>query len=375
MMSKADHERGALGISLAHDALHLGLEAACLPNDIGGNFAGYHRSILEAHAAMEALPPGATDADADAFMDRWNEIDCMAMMDRPRTMSDAIGALAYARREFHQFHIEMEESAGEDPCKGDKLVLHLLDGAAAVLKGVVQEDAADPDLARPGHVCTPSEAADIDFEPWDFGEFRPDSNAEWARTYNPFPITARVAFKMLQMTKAEMVKIFASMLDEHGDEFVEDQAKRLEEAEAFFGFYREMADKAHMRFLVAAAAVSKQRGEIEDPKPALVTEPAHSPDRRAVAAYRQWLDTEARLLGAEMYPESGVDAVRFVPMNTASKDYHFLPGSMASWRDLPQPTTRAEAMCRVLGIDWTTDEARDEYFRPLEPTIAQNEAA
>lgn len=139
----------ALAISLAHDVGHLALEAASIPQHVGGNFAGYHRAILDAHAAMEAQPPGATDADSDPYMDRWGEIDRLAMMDRPRTFSDAVAALAYARREFHQFHVEMAESAGEDICPGDKLILHLLDGAAAVLRWFAQEDRATSEFARP----------------------------------------------------------------------------------------------------------------------------------------------------------------------------------------------------------------------------------
>lgn len=123
----------ALAVSLAHDVGGLALEAANLPQHVGGNFARYHPGILEAHAAMEAAPIGTPDAEFDVHMDRWGAIDRLAMMDRPRGVADAAAALAYARREFHQFHVEVHEGH-TDICKGDLLILHLLDGAAAALR-------------------------------------------------------------------------------------------------------------------------------------------------------------------------------------------------------------------------------------------------
>lgn len=93
------------------------------------------------------------------------------------------------------------------------------------------------------------------------------------------------------------------------------------------------------------------------------------PDRRAVAAYREWLDIEGRLLGLEMYPQGGDDAHRLIPANTAANHYHF-PVNL-NWRDMPQPSTRAEYMLTALGIDWTADKERDERFFP---TVTDNVA-
>ena len=364
--------------SVCHDAIALGLDAACLPQIPGGNFGAYHRAVLETHRAMEALPPEATDADAVVFMDRWADIDRMAMADRPKTFADAIGALHYARREHHQFNIETRDGTDSEPCPGDRLILHLLDGAITVLQRVVQEDAAREELARPGHTCTLDEAAEIDFEPVDFGTFVPDSNEEWGRTGNPYPITSRVAFLMLRKTKAEMVEMLGKMLDEQGDKFVENQAQRFDEAKEFFGFYADMAEKAHLRYLVAASALFMQRDGKSEEELAPEAAPAAAevaPDRRAVAAYKEWLHMETRLLGMEMYPEMGADSERFTPVGTAAHHYHFPSGAMATWRDLPQPTSRAEAMCRVLGIDWTTDGQRDERFMPIAPAGDATRAA
>jgi hypothetical protein len=364
-----------LARSVCHDAIALGIETICLPDEIGGNFASYHRGVLEACTAIEALPPGATDADADVHMDRWAEIDPMAMADQPRTFADAIGALAYARREFHQFHIEAAEDLGEEPCRGDKLTLHLLDGAITVLQRVVQEDAAPAGLAlAKGRLATIAELADADFEPWAVSDFEPHTNAEWAKLANPNLVSARIAVTLLRKTKAELVEMVRGMPDE-GVGSPEHMADWLTDSLGFFTGYHDLIDYGLTRLMCAGAVVAREQGEPEAQPGYDCPVAATIPDRRAVAAYRQWLDMEQRLLGAEMYPEAGADAFRFVPMNTASRDYHMPSGTGASWRDLPSPMSRAEAMCRVLGIDWTTDEARNEQFLPVEPNVAKSEAA
>ena len=363
----------ALAISLAHDVGHLEVEAACIPPEVRGNFVAYHHAILEAHAAMEAMPPGATDADADPFMERWGDIDRMALADRPRSLSDAIGALAYARREFYQFHIESTEHLGEEPCPGDRLIQHLLDGAAAVLNRVVQTDAADG-LARRAseETATISQMADLEFEPWDFEGWTPPTDEGWTGLANPYLITSRIAFKMLKMTKPQL----ADMIRQVGEEEVKALLGRLQDGAAFYGHYRDMSSAAEVRLMSACSLVAREQGEPEaqlgfDAPPPPVHGP---PDRRAVAAYREWLFMEARLLGLEMYPRGGDLSDHLVPANTAASQYHFPLETGVTWRDLPQPTSRAEAMCRVLGIDWTTDSARDEQFMPVVPADATRAA-
>ena len=98
-------------------------------------FTTFHQRIVAVLAAIEA--PGTEEEEANRLMDRWAEINREAMAARPVTLAGAIGALEYARREFHQFHIETREDIGGQPCPGDTLVLHLLDGALGVLRQAV----------------------------------------------------------------------------------------------------------------------------------------------------------------------------------------------------------------------------------------------
>ena len=96
-------------------------------------FTRYGDAILALHAAIEACE---TDEASGPLMDRWGDIDAQAMAGRPTTLAGALGALEYARREFHQFHAAAVDDIGDDVSPGDRLVLHLLDGAIAVLRQV-----------------------------------------------------------------------------------------------------------------------------------------------------------------------------------------------------------------------------------------------
>ena len=100
-------------------------------------FAGFHAEIRALHETMEGLPDGMADADLDALMDRWGEIDARAMANQPTTFAGAAGALEYARREFVQFHLEPRSDGGSRLDPGDKLILHLMDGAIAVLRQAI----------------------------------------------------------------------------------------------------------------------------------------------------------------------------------------------------------------------------------------------
>lgn len=109
-----------------------GLPLAAMAGTAGADpFTRYGAEILALHAAIDACD---SDAASDPLMDRWGEIDAQAMAGRPTTLAGALGALEYARREVHQFHIVAVEAIGDDVCPGDRLVLHLIDGAIAVLR-------------------------------------------------------------------------------------------------------------------------------------------------------------------------------------------------------------------------------------------------
>lgn len=74
-----------------------------------------------------------------------------------------------------------------------------------------------------------------------------------------------------------------------------------------------------------------------------------------LASYDQWLFYERRLLVREQYGHIGDDMVRAmeraVPVNTAADKFHFpLEGS---WRDVPQPSTRAAVILSAAGVPLT----------------------
>lgn len=78
-------------------------------------------------------------------------------------------------------------------------------------------------------------------------------------------------------------------------------------------------------------------------------------DRQILEAYRQWLHFEARLLALELYPDAAPEeAIKWVPEGTVAAGFHFpevtgtRPGR--TWRDVPPPSTRAEAVLRAVGV-------------------------
>ncbi len=62
-------------------------------------------------------------------------------------------------------------------------------------------------------------------------------------------------------------------------------------------------------------------------------------------AYLEWLTMEARLLRIEL----GVDD-ETSPRNTFAKAFHFPAGQ--DWRDVPQPSTRAELVMNIVGVQF-----------------------
>ena len=67
-------------------------------------------------------------------------------------------------------------------------------------------------------------------------------------------------------------------------------------------------------------------------------------------AYSEWLFYERRLLCLERWPGSR-DAEAVVPANTGARGYHF-PAYPPSWRDAPQPSTRAAVVLSAVGCGW-----------------------
>lgn len=94
-----------------------------------------------------------------------------------------------------------------------------------------------------------------------------------------------------------------------------------------------------------AGSIAKLDGVIEDLHDLLA--PA-LPTPEQAEAYLAWLHMERRLLARELYPEAGLAAERFAPCGTAGDAWHFRTDG--SWRDLPQPSTRALTVLHALGV-------------------------
>ncbi len=70
-----------------------------------------------------------------------------------------------------------------------------------------------------------------------------------------------------------------------------------------------------------------------------------------LCAYDQWLFYERRLLLIEQYEHLGIKMTNAmegaVPVNTAADAFHF--PRVGSWRDAPQPSTRAAVVLSAVG--------------------------
>ncbi len=70
-----------------------------------------------------------------------------------------------------------------------------------------------------------------------------------------------------------------------------------------------------------------------------------------LCAYDQWLFYERRLLLIEQYEHLGIEMTNAmegaVPVNTAADAFHF--PRVGSWRDAPQPSTRAAVVLSAVG--------------------------
>jgi hypothetical protein len=81
-------------------------------------------------------------------------------------------------------------------------------------------------------------------------------------------------------------------------------------------------------------------------------EPITDPERREILeTYNAWLFMERRLLCHELYPQLP-SAECLVPSNRPADTFFFPSGK--SWRDVPQPSSRADAVLRLAGVDVTS---------------------
>jgi hypothetical protein len=83
-----------------------------------------------------------------------------------------------------------------------------------------------------------------------------------------------------------------------------------------------------------------------------------APDRRAMYAYASWLFMERRILCREIWPHLGAEAERFDWADNAGYYWHCEgPGS---WKDKPQPSSRAAGILDMVGVDWRTPDERQD---------------
>lgn len=88
--------------------------------------------------------------------------------------------------------------------------------------------------------------------------------------------------------------------------------------------------------------------------------------RAELEAYNEWLHMERRLLAAELYPDLGYDAERFVPCGTGAAELHLPRG--VDWRDIPSPSTRAIPVLAAVGANF--ERIREDSNRYLSDTEA-----
>lgn len=71
-------------------------------------------------------------------------------------------------------------------------------------------------------------------------------------------------------------------------------------------------------------------------------------------AYLEWLTMEARLLQEELFPAAD-NSRQLAPCNTFAKSFHFPAGG--DWREVPPPSSRAEAVLRSVGVEFPNYQA------------------
>lgn len=97
----------------------------------------------------------------------------------------------------------------------------------------------------------------------------------------------------------------------------------------------------------------------------LLAAPVTAGPKELAVRYNAWLHLERRLLAAELYPELGHDAERYVQCDKFAREFHvpcegearWVPGG---WQALPQPSTRAALVLGAVGVSLAPD---DDYAR------------
>ncbi|MEP9368678.1 hypothetical protein [Xanthobacter sp. VNH20] len=127
----------------------------------------------------------------------------------------------------------------------------------------------------------------------------------------------------------------------------------------------EFAEREEVDFMDSPATIAFIRSALgflrkfDPPAPRTAT-------RAELEAYNEWLHMERRLLAAELYPELGYDAERFVPVGTGAEELHLPQG--VNWAAMPSPSTRAIPVLMAVGANF--DRIRKNSDRFLSDTEA-----
>ena len=115
-------------------------------------------------------------------------------------------------------------------------------------------------IATGDHPLTSAEAAVMGFDPWDIANhpWQPPSNVEWADLANPYLVTVRLAWRLLGMTKSEVVEAIEMLESDGHADLVENLADRMADAIEFFGNFAKVLDVASARHIVALATAVHQ---------------------------------------------------------------------------------------------------------------------
>ena len=133
-----------------------------------------------------------------------------------------------------------------------------------------------------------------------------------------------------------------------------------------------------MNTIVSAAAVASATAIPSHSAQSLQQVSSREGDLRALHAYASWLHMERRILCRELWPELGSAADKFVHANNAGFNWHIDGRGSLNWNEGPQPSSRAETVLDLVGVDWRADvvpEARQsDAGKAIDPIFAAIEA-
>lgn len=115
-------------------------------------------------------------------------------------------------------------------------------------------DCCEGETAKVQSDMSKEELAATDFEPWDVSQcvWSPPTNEQWVRLANPYLVTIRIAWVMLQKTKPELIEVVSNL---EGQGMAESTLERLTETEDFLTGLLEVVKVAQARFICAALNV------------------------------------------------------------------------------------------------------------------------